>query len=109
MAMPPEGNAARGMGMGSVLSVNPYTPFRRSLTVDLYYLLVWCEDSAQWHEADQCEERSLRRATALLRGRNPRLIAGGVTAIVHHTGLDYALRQNPRGMFQQITGDLVAA
>ena len=43
--------------------------------MDLYYLLVWCEDSAQWHEADQCEERSLRRATALLRGRNPRLIA----------------------------------
>ena len=77
--------------------------------MDLYYLLVWCEDSAQWHEADHCEERSLRRATALLRGRNPRLILGGVTAIVHRSGLDYALRQNPRGMFQQLAGDLVAA
>ena len=97
--------------MGFVLSVNPLplTPFRRSLIVDMFYLLVWCEDSAQWHEADECEERSLRRATALLRGRNPRLVLGGVTAIVHQSGLEYALRRNPRGMFQQITRDLVAA
>jgi hypothetical protein len=77
--------------------------------VDLFYLLVWCEDSAQWHEADQCEERSLRRAKALLRGRNPGLVLGGVTAVVHCSGLEYALRRNPRGMFQQITRDLVAA
>jgi hypothetical protein len=79
------------------------------MTVDVFYLLVWCEDSAEWWQADECEERSLRRAEALLRGRNPRLILGGVTAVVHHTGLDYALRQNPRGMFQQITRDMAAA
>ena len=29
-----------------------------------YYLLVWCEDSQRWWQADECEERSLRRATA---------------------------------------------
>ena len=39
-----------------------------------YYLLVWCEDSACWWQADECEERSLGRAIALLRGRNPRTV-----------------------------------
>ena len=77
--------------------------------MDLYYLLVWCEDSAQWHEADECEEYSLRRARALLRGRNPALVIGGVTAVVHSSKLENALRQNPRGMFQQLTRDVVAA
>ena len=77
--------------------------------MDLYYLLVWCEDSAQWHEADECEEYSLRRARALLRGRNPALVLGGLTAVVHRSGLEDALRQNPRGTFQQLTRDLVAA
>jgi hypothetical protein len=79
------------------------------MTVDVYYLLVWCEDSAEWWQADECEERSLRRATAILRGRNPRLVAGGVVAVVHRTGLEYALRRNPRGLFQQLTRDLAAA
>jgi hypothetical protein len=79
------------------------------MTVDAFYLLAWCEDSAQWHVADECEERSLGRAKALLRGRNPRLVHCGLTAVVHQSGLDYALRQNPRGMFQQLTRDLVAA
>ena len=77
--------------------------------MDVYYLLAWCEDSAQWHEADECEASSVRRARALLRGRNPRLILGGVAAVVHHSELEDALRQNPRGMFQRLTGDLVAA
>ena len=77
--------------------------------MDLYYLLVWCEESAQWHEADECEEYSLRRAKALLRGRNPALVLGGLTAVVHRSELEYALCQNPRGMFQPLTRDVVAA
>jgi hypothetical protein len=77
--------------------------------MDLYYLLVWCEDSAQWHEADECEEYSLRRAKALLRGRNPALVLGGLTAVVHRSGLEDALRRNPRGMFQELAPELVAA
>ena len=45
----------------------------------VFYLLVWCEDSQQWWQADECEECSLRRATPLLHGRNPRLVLGGVS------------------------------
>ena len=52
---------------------------------------------------------SLRRAKALLRGRNPGLVLGGVTAVVHRSGLEYALRRNPRGLFQQLTRDVVVA
>ena len=71
--MPPEHT-----GMGCVLSVNPITPLCRSSTMfGCYYLLVWCEDSQQWWQADECEERSLRRATSLLHGRNPRLVLNG--------------------------------
>ena len=77
--------------------------------MNVYYLLAWCEDSAQWHEADQCEASSLRRAKVMLRNRNPRLVLGGLTAVVHHDDLNEALQRNPRGMFQQLTGDLVAA
>ena len=77
--------------------------------MDVYYLLAWCEDSAQWHEADECEASSLRKAKALLRGSNPQLVLGGLTAVVHHDDLNDALQRNPRGMFQTLTGDLVAA
>ena len=77
--------------------------------MDVYYLLAWCEDSAQWHEADECEEHSLRRAKALLRGRNPALVLGGLTAVVLCSGLENALRRNPRGTFQELARDLVAA
>ena len=48
-----------------------------------------------------------RHSVAML--RNPRLVADGVVAVVHRTGLEYALRRNPRGMFQQLTRDLAAA
>ena len=74
--------------------------------MDVFYLLVWCEDSREWHEADQCEEQSLGRAKSRLRSRNPRLVRHSLTTVVHHSGLDYALRQNPRGMFQQLTRDM---
>jgi hypothetical protein len=74
-----------------------------------YYLLVWCEDSQQWWQADQCEERSLRRAIALLHGRNPRLVLGGVSAVVGHEDLEEALTRHPRGLMQALPADLVAA
>jgi hypothetical protein len=61
-----------------------------------YYLLVWCEDSQQWWQADECEERSLRRATALLRGRNPQQCrAGRPWAVVPHDRLAQALARRP--------------
>ena len=53
--------------------------------MDAFYLLAWCEDSAEWWQADECEERSLRRAKALLRGRNPRLVRDALTAVVHQS------------------------
>jgi hypothetical protein len=73
-----------------------------------YYLLVWCEDSGVWHQADECEERSLRRATALLRGRNPRLVLRGISAVVAHEELDEALSRNPRGVWQGLGALAVA-
>jgi hypothetical protein len=77
--------------------------------VDVYYLLVWCEDSGVWWQADECEERSLGRATAFLHGRNPRLVLNGVSAVVHHRDLEEALRQHPRGLLQELPSDLAAA
>ena len=73
-----------------------------------YYLLVWCEDSGVWHQADECEERSLRRATALLRGRNPRLVLRGVSAVVAHEELDEALSRNPHSAWQSLQEMAVA-
>jgi hypothetical protein len=67
-----------------------------------YYLLIWCEDSGCWWQADECEERSLRRATALLHGRNPRLALGGVTAVVEHAELAEALSRTPQGVWQDL-------
>jgi hypothetical protein len=67
-----------------------------------YYLLVWCEDSQQWWQADECEERSLRRAIALLHGRNPRLVLRGISAVVAHADLDEALFRNPHGVWQDL-------
>ena len=75
----------------------------------MFYLIVWCEDSKQWWQADECEERSLRRAKALLRGRNPRLVLGGVTAVVEQEELAEALTRNPSGQWQDLPADLVAA
>jgi hypothetical protein len=75
----------------------------------MFYLIVWCEESKQWWQADECEERTLRRATTLLRGRNPRLVLGGVTAVVEQEELAEALTRNPCGQWQDLPGDLVAA
>lgn len=61
-----------------------------------YYLLVWCEDSGCWWTADECEERSLGRATALLRGRNPQQCRRGRPwAVVPADELDEALGRKP--------------
>ncbi|MFZ1935938.1 MAG: hypothetical protein WCB27_17825 [Thermoguttaceae bacterium] len=75
----------------------------------MFYLIVWCEESKQWWQADECEARSLRRARALLRGRNPRLVLGGVTAVVEQDDLAEALTRNPCGQWQDLPADLVAA
>jgi hypothetical protein len=74
-----------------------------------YYLLVWCEDSQRWWQADECEEHSLRRATALLHGRNPRLALGGLTAVVEHAELAEALTRHPRGRWQELREEMIAA
>ena len=64
--------------------------------MNAYYLLVWMEDSACWWQADECEESSLRRATAILRGRNPRQCRPGRPwAVVAHDELDEALGRTP--------------
>jgi hypothetical protein len=75
----------------------------------MFYLIVWCEESKMWWQADECEERSLRRAKALLRGRNPKLVLHGTTAVVGVTELEEALSRHPRGPWQELRGDLVAA
>ena len=77
--------------------------------MDVYYLLVWCEDSAEWWQADECEERTLRRATALLHGRNPRLALRGTTAVVEHAELAEALTRHPRGQWQELREEMAAA
>lgn len=64
--------------------------------MNAYYLLVWTEDSACWWQADECEESSLRRATAILRGRNPRQCRPGRPwAVVARGELDEALSRTP--------------
>jgi hypothetical protein len=64
-----------------------------------YYLLVWCDDSACWWQADECEERSLGRAIALLRGRNPpQCRRGRPWAVVPGDELDEALARKPEGV-----------
>ena len=64
-----------------------------------YYLLVWCEDSGMWWQADECEERSLGRAIACLRGRNPRLCKPGQPwAVVAGDELEEALARRPEGV-----------
>jgi hypothetical protein len=70
---------------------------------------VWCEDSRRWWQADECEERSLRRAISLLHGRNPRLVLRGLTAVVMRSELEEALNRDPRGPWQELRDDLVAA
>ena len=71
-----------------------------------YYLLVWCEDSQRWWQADECEERSLRRAIAVLHGRNPRMVLRGVAAVVEYADLNEALSRRPCGVLRD---DMVAA
>ena len=64
-----------------------------------FYLLVWCEDSDCWWQADVCEERSLGRAIASLRGRNPRQCRPGRPwAVVAHSELHEALTRRPTGL-----------
>ncbi len=61
-----------------------------------YYLLVWCKHTGCWWQADECEERSLSRATALLRGRNPRQCrANRPWAVVEEYELEEALHRKP--------------
>jgi hypothetical protein len=74
-----------------------------------YYLLVWCEDSQQWWQADECEAQSMREAKAMLRGRNPHLMLRGVSAVVAHEELEEALTRNPGQVRQGLPADLVAA
>jgi hypothetical protein len=62
---------------------------------ECYYLLVWCEDSDAWHQADECEARSLRKAMAILFGRNPRLALRGNARVVHQDDLAEALARKP--------------
>ncbi len=64
-----------------------------------YYLLVWCEDAGCWWQADECEERSLNRAIAMLKGRNPRQCrAGRPWAVVAQYELEEALHRKPMGL-----------
>jgi len=63
-----------------------------------YYLLVWCEDAGCWWQADECEERSLTRAIAMLKGRNPRQCrAGRSWAVAAQYGLEESLHRKPMG------------
>jgi hypothetical protein len=62
------------------------------------YLLVWCEEAGCWWQADECEERSLGRAIATLKGRNPRQCrAGRSWAVVAQYELEEALNRKPMG------------
>ena len=74
-----------------------------------YYLLVWCEDAGCWWQADECEERSLGRAFAMLKGRNPRQCrAGQPWAVVVQDELEEALYRKPSGLSVEIE-ELAAA
>ena len=64
-----------------------------------YYLLVWCEDIGEWHEADQCEAESLPDATSILRNSNPRVWKHSLWAVVAHCELEEALCRRPTGPF----------
>ena len=75
--------------------------------MNTYYLLVWMEDSSCWWQADECEESSLRRATMILRGRNPRQCRPGrLWAVVDYHELNEALRRTPvveaRGVLERL-------
>jgi hypothetical protein len=75
-----------------------------------YYLLVWMEDSGCWWTADECEERSLKRATAYLKGRNPRLCRPGRPwAVVAHDELEEALTRKPTVEAYSVLKELAAA
>ena len=74
-----------------------------------YYLLVWCEDSQQWWQADECEERSLGGPRRCCTAAIQRLVLGGVTAVVEQAELAEALTRNPRGLWRDLPADLVAA
>jgi hypothetical protein len=75
-----------------------------------YYLLVWCEDSGCWWQADECEERSLSRASAMLRGRNPRQCkAGRPWAVVPYDELEEALTRKPTVEAYRVLEELTAA
>ena len=76
----------------------------------MFYLIVWCEDSQQWWQADECQERSLSRATALLHGRNPRLCKRGRPwAVVALGDLEEALTRNPYLPLTLATEEAMAA
>ena len=63
--------------------------------MEVYYLLVWCEDAGVWHTADQCEADSYRHAMAHLCGMNPRLWKHTLWSVVSHYDLDEALARKP--------------
>jgi hypothetical protein len=78
--------------------------------MNTYYLLVWMESSACWWQADECKEGSLRRATAILRGRNPRQCRPGCPwAVVAHHELNEALSRTPMVEAYGVLESLAAA
>jgi hypothetical protein len=75
-----------------------------------YYLLVWMEDSGCWWQADECQEKSLKRARAILKGRNPRQCkAGRPWAVVPHDELEEALTRQPTMEAYGVLEELAAA
>ena len=64
-----------------------------------YYLLVWCEDVGEWHQADQCEADTLRHAESILRSSNPRVWKHTLWAVVAQWDLEEALTRRPTGRF----------
>ena len=51
----PQPVAEQGSTTGCAF-LEPLIPLRRRLTMlKCFYLLVWCEDSAEWWQADECE------------------------------------------------------
>ena len=76
---------------------------------ECYYLLVWCEESDCWWQADQCEARSQRHAEAMLRGTNPRVWKHDQWCVVHHSELIEALSRRPGMQSLRREYELVAA
>ena len=64
-----------------------------------YYLIVWCEDIGEWHQADQCEAEKLRDAENIFRCAHPRVWKASLWAVVSQPDLEEALCRRPTGRF----------